>query len=80
LAQEIPQNQSQSLSENPNLNIRREQQGNLKGEGGAAAVPASLGGRSTMESMPVHKPSQGFREGGEMGITMIVEGDEGGGG
>jgi hypothetical protein len=52
----------------------------LKGEGGAAAVPASLGGRSTMESMPVHKPSQGFREGGEMGITMIVEGDEGGGG
>jgi hypothetical protein len=33
-----------------------------------------------MESMPVHKPSQGFREGGERRITMIVEGDEGGGG
>jgi hypothetical protein len=74
------------VSENPNLNIKRGQQGNLKGEGGgeagvggegSAAVPRSLGGRSTIESMPVHKPSQGFREGGERGITMIVE--EGGG-
>jgi len=46
------------------------------GEGGGAAVPASLGGRTTSESMPVHKPSVGFREGGERGITNIGEGDE----
>lgn len=37
------------------------------------AVPGSLGGRTTAESMPVHKPSQGFREGGERGITKIDE-------
>ena len=46
------------------------------GEGGGAAVPASLGGRTTSESMPVHEPSVGFREGGERGITNIGEGDE----
>jgi hypothetical protein len=69
------------LSENPNLNKNPEQQGNIRGEGeiGKAAVPASLGGRSTMESMPVHKQSQGFKEGGERSITKIAEGDEGGG-
>jgi hypothetical protein len=43
---------------------------------GGAAVPASLGGRTTAESQPVHLPSQGFREGGERGITMIEEKDE----
>jgi hypothetical protein len=37
------------------------------------AVPGSLGGRTTAESIPVHKPSQGFREGGERGITKIDE-------
>ena len=37
------------------------------------AVPASFGGRTTTESMPVHKPSRGFREGGERGITKIDE-------
>ena len=47
------------------------------GGGGKAAVPAILGGRTTQESMPIHKPSQGFREGGERGITKIDEKDEG---
>jgi hypothetical protein len=37
------------------------------------AVPGSLGGRTTAENMLVHKPSQGFREGGERGITKIGE-------
>jgi hypothetical protein len=41
------------------------------------AVTGSLGGRTTAESMPVHKPSQGFRKGGERAITKIDE--EGGG-
>jgi hypothetical protein len=43
----------------------------MKGYG--AAVPGSLGGRSTMESRPFHGPSQGFREGGERGISRIWE-------
>jgi len=37
------------------------------------AVPESLGGRSTAESMPVREQSQGFREGGKRGITRIEE-------
>ena len=41
--------------------------------GTGTAIPGSLGGRSTAESMPVHEPSQGFREGGERGITRIDE-------
>ena len=65
------QNQIQSTSNTPNLNREKENQGNMKGDG--AALPGSLGGRSTMESMPVHMPSQGFREGGERGITRIRE-------
>ena len=44
------------------------------------AIPGSLGGRSTADSMPVHKPSQGFREGGERGITNIDEEGGAGGG
>jgi len=47
----------------------------VKGEG--AAVPETLGGRSTMESMPIHATSQGFREGGKRKITNIDETDEG---
>ena len=47
----------------------------MKGDAGSA-VPLSLGGRSTVDSMPVHKPSIGFREGGERGITNIMEGNE----
>jgi hypothetical protein len=47
------------------------------GGAGKAAVPAILGGRTTQDSMPVHRPSQGFREGGERGITKIDEKDEG---
>jgi hypothetical protein len=52
-------------------------------EGGGAAVPGSLGGRSTAESQPVYAPGNGFREGGERGITSIGEeveatGDTGG--
>ena len=50
----------------------------MKGENseqGGAAVPASLGGRSTAESQPMHIPSHGFREGGERGITRIGEAD-----
>jgi hypothetical protein len=43
----------------------------MRGE--RAAIPGSLGGRTTMESMPVHMPSQGFMEGGERGITSITE-------
>jgi len=58
----------------------------MKGEnkdGGGAAIPASLGGRSTADSQPVYAPSKGFREGGERGITSIGEeveaaGDTGG--
>jgi len=45
--------------------------GNVKGE--SAAVPGSLGGRTTMESMPVHMPSLGYREGGQRGIINIDE-------
>jgi hypothetical protein len=47
--------------------------------GTGPVVLGSLGGRSTVESMPVHKPSQGFREGGKRGITNIDE-ESGGGG
>ena len=61
---------------NPNLNPPTGIGVGAIGEGGGAAVPASLGGRTTSESMPVHKPSVGFREGGERGITNIGEGDE----
>jgi len=48
----------------------------MKGEdkgGSGATVPGSLRGRSTAESQPVHAPSNGFREGGERGITRIEE-------
>lgn len=47
--------------------------------GGGTAVPASLGGRTTMESQPVHARSLGFNEGGISGITNIEEGGEGSG-
>lgn len=46
------------------------------GNGGRAAMPGSLGGRTTMESIPVKVPSIGYREGGKRGITNIKEGDE----
>lgn len=60
---------------NPNLNLNKDGKvANVKGDG--AAVPGSLGGRSTAESMPIHKPSVGFREGGQRGITNIDESDE----
>lgn len=49
--------------------------GDVKGDG--AAVPQALGGRSTIESMPVHATSRGFREGGQRMITNIDERDEG---
>ncbi|CAD6455771.1 2a2cfdc6-dc6f-48c8-b03d-222b5ed342eb [Sclerotinia trifoliorum] len=45
--------------------------------GSGTAVPASLGGRTTMESQPVHARSLGFNEGGVSGITNIEEGREG---
>ncbi|TGO10010.1 hypothetical protein BTUL_0147g00140 [Botrytis tulipae] len=44
--------------------------------GSGTAVPASLGGRTTMESQPVHARSLGFNEGGVSGITNIEEGRE----
>ncbi|QSZ31438.1 hypothetical protein DSL72_001003 [Monilinia vaccinii-corymbosi] len=44
--------------------------------GGGTAVPASLGGRTTIESQPVHARSVGFNEGGISGITNIEEGGE----
>lgn len=47
----------------------------MKGDG--AAIPKSLGGRSTVQSMPIHQPSQGYREGGKRKITNIDESDEG---
>ncbi|EDN97429.1 predicted protein [Sclerotinia sclerotiorum 1980 UF-70] len=47
--------------------------------GSGTAVPASLGGRTTMESQPVHARSLGFNEGGVTGITNIEEGREGSG-
>jgi len=41
----------------------------MKGENAlgiaGAAIPASLGGRSTAESQPVYALSKGFREGGD---------------
>ena len=67
---------SPKINPNPNLNPPPVIGVAVIGEGGGAAVPASLGGRTTSESMPVHKPSVGFREGGERGITNIGEGDE----
>lgn len=42
--------------------------------GSGTAVPASLGGRTTIESQPVHARSLGFNEGGISGITNIEEG------
>lgn len=44
--------------------------------GSGTAVPASLGGRTTMESQPVHARSLGYNEGGVSGITNIEEGRE----
>jgi hypothetical protein len=78
LGKEIPQSQSQST---PNLNPSKSGTGDVKGDNhngeGSAAIPAALGGRSTADSMPVHAPSQGFREGGQRGITKISEESEG---
>lgn len=59
------------MSGNPNLKREKDKEGDVKGD--SAAVPGSLGGRSTLESQPVHKPSLGFREGGKRGITNISE-------
>lgn len=42
-----------------------------------AAVPTSLGGSTTQESMPVHKRNRGFRGGWQRGIMNIDEGNEG---
>ncbi|KAL2072109.1 hypothetical protein VTL71DRAFT_11452 [Oculimacula yallundae] len=70
---------SNSQTRNPNLNFDKEAHGDMKGEGGAA-VPESLGGRSTAQSMPVHKRSLGFRGGvGGVsgGMANIGEEDEG---
>lgn len=60
---------------NPNLNTNDRTKGDIKGEN--AAVPESLGGRSTLQSMPFHEPSVGYRGGGQRGITNIEEGNEG---
>ncbi|KAG0647420.1 White collar 1 [Hyphodiscus hymeniophilus] len=60
-----------SLSNTPNLNPAPKTDRKTTDVG--TAVPGSLGGRSTVESLPVHKPSQGFRDGGERGITNIDE-------
>lgn len=78
LANEV-QLKQQSLSNTPNLNPAPKTNDGKGTEvvGTGTAVPGSLGGRSTAESMPVHKPSQGFRDGGDRGITKIDE--EGGG-
>jgi hypothetical protein len=71
LHQEV--SQAQSTPSTPNLNA--DMKGNLKGE--RTAAPGNLGGRNTFHSIHVHSPSQGFREGGERGITRIMEGNEG---
>lgn len=63
------------MSNTPNLNRDSENAGDIKGDG--AALPGVLGGRTTTESMPVHKPSLGFREGGDRGIINIEEEDRG---
>ncbi|KAH8595232.1 PAS domain-containing protein [Bisporella sp. PMI_857] len=65
---EFPESQSQST---PNLNPPTGS--GIMGNGGATAIPGSLGGRSTIESHPVHPPSMGFMEGGARGITRIGE-------
>ena len=57
--------------------VKGEKEGNIFGVGGSAALPGSLGGRSTQQSIPVHKPSLGFRGGGDRGITSIKEVNEG---
>lgn len=44
----------------------------VKGTGGASK-PKVLGGRSTVDSMPVHEQSVGYNDGGERGITTLVE-------
>ncbi|KAJ5046364.1 uncharacterized protein L3040_003609 [Drepanopeziza brunnea f. sp. 'multigermtubi'] len=71
LQKEVPQ----SGPSKPNLNVDQSTVGDVKGSG--AAVPEALGGRSTMNSMPIHATSQGFREGGQRMITNIDERDEG---
>ncbi|KUJ10727.1 uncharacterized protein LY89DRAFT_655525 [Mollisia scopiformis] len=70
----LQQEVSQSRSERPNLNAAPSGAGDVKGDG--AAIPGSLGGRTTTESIPVHMPSLGYREGGQRGITNIDERDE----
>lgn len=58
--------------------MKGRQDGKSDGNGGSAAVPAILGGRSTRDSMPVHEASTGFLGGGDRGITNIAEeGDPG---
>ncbi|CZT42619.1 related to white collar 1 protein [Rhynchosporium secalis] len=76
LHKEISQSKSQLVNNNSNLNFDSKAYGNMKGEVGAA-LTAKAGGRSTVESMPVHQRSLGFRGGGERRITKIDESDEG---
>ena len=66
------QQSKRSLSNTPNLNPAPKT-AEPHGKDAGTGVPGSLGGRTTAESMPFHKPSQGFREGGQRGITKIEE-------
>jgi hypothetical protein len=76
------QQKQPSLSNTPNLNpAPKTADGKATDvDGRGIAVPGILGGRTTAESIPIHKPSQGFRDGGESGITKIDEEVSGGGG
>lgn len=61
------------MSNTPNLNPNpREGLVDVKGTGGASK-PMVLGGRSTVDSMPVHEQSVGFNDGGDRGITTLME-------
>ncbi len=53
------------------MNTRKEKAADVKDD--SAAVPATLGGRTLIKSMSVHKPSNGLRDGGERKITKIDE-------
>lgn len=69
------QRKQQSLSNTTNLNPAPKTIDDKATDAGGTgtSVQGSVRGRSTVESMSVHKPSEGFRDGGKRGITKIDE-------
>lgn len=74
MQKDLPTDSAPNLNSNFNLKPGTKTAG--AGDGCSAPISAGSGGRTTSESMPVHRRSVGFREGGERGITNIGEGIE----